>query len=257
MTRERWAAREMAVVRWFKHAQERVSIGEPICELCVDGQMQTVVMPGPDEMWGIYGPLVEIGDEVPTGGELFEYSNYGAVLKYPLAHRLHPRWPAYRRRERYPRIFINYRREDAEAFAGRLHEALGNRFGHDEVFMSLFSIRPGEPFAWTIQQSVAHCDVMLSVVGPKWLTVTATNGTRRLDDVHDFVRREIVASLDRQILLLPVLVDGATVPTMEQLPEDVRGFEQLQMLELSARRWKTDVDELVAAIDAELKPTKR
>ena len=35
---------------------------------------------------------------------------------------------------------------------------------------------------------------------------------RRLDDPNDFVRIEIEAALERNVRVIPVLVDGATMP---------------------------------------------
>jgi len=81
---------------------------------------------------------MNVGDEVGPWGELFEYSDSGGIVSigpdYPAA----PRRLNYRRRESYPPIFLNYRRKDGEAWAGRLHEALTQKFGDDAVFMDQF-----------------------------------------------------------------------------------------------------------------------
>jgi hypothetical protein len=59
---------------------------------------------------------------------------------------------------------------------------------------------------------------MLVVIGTHWLSITDDNGRRRLDDSEDFVRREIEAALQSGIRVIPVLVDGATMPPSDQLP---------------------------------------
>jgi hypothetical protein len=83
------------------------------------------------------------------------------------------------RRARYPRIFLNYRRADSEAFVGRLHEGLVRIYGEGDVFMDQFSIQPGELFAWTVQQAVVHSSVMISVIGPNWMPPTEPYGIGR------------------------------------------------------------------------------
>lgn len=251
LMRERWAAREMTLTRWFKHGQDKATFGEPICEVRVDGQLRTVTMNDRSDVWGIYGPLVGAGEEVPPYGELFEYSDGGFVLAEPWNRRT-PRQLHYRRRARYPRIFLNYRKEDSDAYAGRLHETLTGGFGADDVFMDLFSMHPGEPFPWAIQQSVAHCELVIALVGPKWSNRDA-QGKRRLDSAFDYVRRELTAGLDRRIPILPLVLPGGTIPNVHDLPDEMQGFEQLQMLELNPRHWRADVDQVVAVVGDELK----
>ena len=42
-----------------------------------------------------------------------------------------------------PTTFINYRRDDAAGYAGRLHEALENRLGRDQVFRDVDTLEDG------------------------------------------------------------------------------------------------------------------
>ena len=43
-------------------------------------------------------------------------------------------------------IFISYRRDDTEGYAGRLFQDLCERFGKDSVFMDVAGIEPGRDF---------------------------------------------------------------------------------------------------------------
>lgn len=121
-------------------------------------------------------------------------------------------------------------------------------FGVDDVFMDQFSIRPGEPFPWAIQQSVAHCKVVVVMIGQKWLTVQDHLGKRRLDYPYDYVRREITAGLDRRTRVVPVLLPGVSLPNATDLPDEMHGLELLQMLDLTARHWQADVELLIEGI---------
>lgn len=198
--------------------------------------------------WGIYWHYLDEGDEVPPDAALFEYSYSGGIPRDPLTYDPRPRKLNYRRRDTHPPIFLNYRQKDSEAHAGRLHEALGLAFGGtDQVFMDQFSVIGGEPFPWALQQSAAHCSVMIVLIGPQWLAAADQQGRRRLDNEADYVRREITAALDRRVGVIPILVDGAQVPDAAALPAEMAGLEQLQMLPLTARNWRTDLDGVLAA----------
>lgn len=224
---------------------------EPILELRVDG----VIAPfhhgwrtqdnrfESDSRCYVYSHYLDEGQEIPLSATLMEFSDFqpdAERLRYAAAHRRRRslnlrRRPQFRRRDRYPRIFLNYRREDADAFAGRLHETLVREFGADDVFMDQFSIRPGEAFAWTIQQAVAHADVMVSLIGARWSTIADAQGRRRLDSMDDFVRREVTAALDRGSVVIPVVLPGGGLPAAAGLSGEMIGLGELQVLELSPR----------------------
>jgi hypothetical protein len=250
--RERWAARRMIVTRWIAQPRERVAYGGPICELEVDGRSVLVSNTDDEQLsWGMYWTYVDEGREVEPDARLFEYSYDGFLPAAGALANMVPRGRSlpYRRRDTYPEVFFSYRRSDSDAYAGRLHEFMAAALGGpDHVFMDLFSIRPGEPFPWAVQQAVAHCAVMLVLIGPRWLDAAAADGKRRLDDEFDFVRREIAAALDRRVTLIPLLLPGAASPDTTRLPPDLRGLEELQMLSLSARHWTDDANELLAIV---------
>src|SRR5947209_6983867 len=105
-----------------------------------------------------------------------------------------------------PKIFISYRREDSTLFTGRIHDRLAPHFGRDCVFMDMDAIPFGVDFRKHLTDAVAGCDVLLAIIGDKWLTVSQ-NGQRRLDDPRDFVRIEIETALMRGIPVIPVLLD--------------------------------------------------
>ena len=50
---------------------------------------------------------------------------------------------------------------------------------------------PGEDFVEKLEAAVAACDVLVAVIGDKWLTATDEHGERRLDDNNDWVRVEV------------------------------------------------------------------
>src|SRR5262245_11304598 len=116
------------------------------------------------------------------------------------------------------RIFISYRREDTSTHAGLLYDHLKSHFGKDQVFMEVDTIEPGSDFVDVLQKTVASCDVVIAVIGQKWLTVKDEDGQPRLTNPEDFVRLEIGAALEREVRVIPVLVGGARMPRSNEVP---------------------------------------
>ncbi|NER81447.1 MAG: toll/interleukin-1 receptor domain-containing protein [Leptolyngbya sp. SIO1D8] len=121
-------------------------------------------------------------------------------------------------------IFISYRRSDSQAEAGRIYDNLVPVFGPDRLFKDVDNIPYGVDFVEYLDQAVAQCDVVIALVGHTWLTVTDAQGKRRLDDPRDFVRIEVASALKRDILVVPVLLNGASMPAPETLPEELRSL---------------------------------
>ena len=145
-------------------------------------------------------------------------------------------------------IFISYRREDSAGWTGRLAEHLREVFGAESIFMDLDTIQPGADFTEALQTAVSSCDVLLAMIGPDWATATDRSGKLRLEDPTDWVRVEIAAALKRKIRVVPVLVGGASIPTVDLLPDDLDPLAQRQAHELTDRRWNYDVEQLVKTL---------
>ena len=122
-----------------------------------------------------------------------------------------------------PRIFISYRRSDSAAASGRIYDRLSVAFGEKAVFKDVDVIPPGANYPSLLNEAIAQCDVLLAIIGSHWLTVVESNGQRRLDNPDDFVRIEIEAALKRDaVLVIPVLVDDADMPSTGDLPDTLR-----------------------------------
>jgi TIR domain len=150
------------------------------------------------------------------------------------------------------RVFITYRREDTAYPAGWLHDRLVDRLGHEQVFKDVDSIELGDDFVQVLSDAVASTDVLLALIGDTWLTATDEHGRRRLDDPDDFVRLEIEAALTRGVRVIPILVEGATMPRAEDLPATLAPLARRQALELSPTRFTFETSRLFQAIDKSL-----
>jgi len=145
-------------------------------------------------------------------------------------------------------IFISYRREDTEGQAGRLFQDLREAFGEAAVFMDVATIEPGVDFRRAIEKHTATCGALLALIGRRWLTTADADGKRRLDDPHDFVRLETVAALQRDIPVIPVLVQDAQMVRAEDLPTDLQPLAFRNGVELTHARWDSDVQLLIKAL---------
>jgi len=148
------------------------------------------------------------------------------------------------------RIFISYRREDAIAHVNALFTPLRNRFGEDRVFKDTDNIAPGQDFTKVIQSQLKTCSVLLAVIGKHWVTAKkGTSDIRRIDDPHDYLRVEIVTALrNDSVLVIPILVGDATMPTPEELPEELVPLSYRNCFELRDSRWESDVTLLIQSI---------
>lgn len=128
-----------------------------------------------------------------------------------------------------------------------MYDALSARFGDDQVFMDL-TMDPGVDFVEQINEAVASCRLLIAVIGPRWATVRDAQGRRRLDNPTDFIRLELEAGLRRRdVRVVPVLVQGAAMPSADELPPPLAGLARRNALELSDARWGYDVDRLASA----------
>ena len=150
------------------------------------------------------------------------------------------------------KIFISYRRDDSAGYAGRVHDQLVEKLGSN-VFMDVDGIPLGSNFVKALNDEVAKCSALLAVIGPDWLDARDKKGQRRLDNPHDFVRVEIGAALNRQIPVIPILLEGTTIPSADQLPSDLQELSLRNGINVRHDSFRTDIDRLVRGLQAQLR----
>jgi hypothetical protein len=149
-------------------------------------------------------------------------------------------------------IFVSYRREGGSGFAGRIEADLQRRFGQVEVFRDVDDLASGEDFVHGLERALQSCRVLIVVVSKSWLTAAGASGARRIDDPRDFVRQEISAALRRDVQVIPVLVEGARMPSEADLPDELKPLARRQAHELADSRWDYDLGRLADNIEATL-----
>ncbi len=148
-----------------------------------------------------------------------------------------------------PNIFISYRRDDTGGTAGRLAAELSRRFGKARVFVDIDAIPAGVNFEESISHALDSCQVALVLIGDRWLTAIQPDGSRRLDGEGDYVRMEVATALDRQaVTVVPVLVEDARMPSVDELPPDLAPLATQNAASLSGKRWRYDLGLLLDVI---------
>lgn len=120
-------------------------------------------------------------------------------------------------------VFLSYRREDTRHLSARIYEQLERHFGDGHVFFDVDSLPryAGWDFEDVISETVPQCRVFLAIIGRDWARLMRA----RLRDPKDFVQIELAIALNTPgVRVIPVLVDGAAMPTAADLPEALRGL---------------------------------
>jgi hypothetical protein len=144
-----------------------------------------------------------------------------------------------------PTVFVSYRRGDSEGQARALKNDLVELVGKSSVFMDVDDIALGQDFRHVLRERLESCDLLLALIGPGWLEAKDGEGNRRLDNATDVVRHEIAVALRRSIPVIPVLLQGAQVPSPERLPDDIRELAYRHAFGLGHSTWESDVREMV------------
>jgi len=143
------------------------------------------------------------------------------------------------------KIFINYRRGDVRSDAARIRDRLAAVFGAKNVFMDVENLVAGQRFDMALNKELAQCDVLLAMIGPRWLDLLKE---RQGSGEGDFVREEIAAALKRAIPVIPILIDRTPLPSGDQLPEDLRNLVMHHKHDISHEHFSREVEDLIAAI---------
>lgn len=140
------------------------------------------------------------------------------------------------------KIFINYRSRDEPYVPVLLERALRDRFGADNVFRDSTGIPLGEDFRGVLWGQLAAADVLLAVMGPAWLA--SLN-----DDPNDYVRAEIEFALTQRKRVIPILVGGISMPSLQELPRELSDLRYRQYARVDHRTAERDIEDIVLRLD--------
>jgi osmoprotectant transport system substrate-binding protein len=154
------------------------------------------------------------------------------------------------RERQMAKVFISYRRADSAMPSGRIYDRLVAKFGRRNMFKDVDDIPAGVNFGAYIQESLQQCAVALVIIGGQWLGALAANGGRRLDDPNDWVRVEIETALSLELTVIPLLIEGASMPTAADLPTSLQQLAQINGLQVrNDPDFARDMDRVIAAVE--------
>jgi pterin-4a-carbinolamine dehydratase len=149
-------------------------------------------------------------------------------------------------------LFISYRRTDSFQVE-RLQEKLASRFPAASIFLDRNDIKPGESFPARIRAEAEAADLMLIVLGREWASVQdPITLKRRIEMEDDWVRQEVHIGLAGPGTVIPVLLEGAMMPTSAQLPESLHSLLTRNAVSLSYEHFNEGAERLMKAIEAQL-----
>ena len=148
---------------------------------------------------------------------------------------------------RDPQVFISYRRDDSAGYARAVYSELAREFGAERVFIDVDDIAAGQAFDKVIRRQVGASQVLLALIGKRWLG-ERDGAPPRIHDVDDFVRIEVATAFSRGMRVIPLLLDGAAMPGEAQLPEPLRPLARRNALELDNSRFADDMARLISTL---------
>ena len=144
------------------------------------------------------------------------------------------------------KVFISYRRDDSKYQARGVYAAFQQVLPREDLFMDIDSIPPGADFVNVLEGWVDQCDILLALIGSGWASANdPKTGRRRLENPNDFVRIELREALARNIPVVPVLLDGAPMPNLDDLPDDIKTLVRRQAEFVEYRTFDADINRLI------------
>jgi len=147
------------------------------------------------------------------------------------------------------KIFISYRREDAPGDARGICDRLGRSFGVGNVFMDVDRLLAGQRFDRELDKALAQCDVLIAVIGARWMELLSDYAQQ---NKRDYVRDEIAAALQRDIIVITVMIGREAnmppLPLAQNLPENIRDLVLYQKHNIAHETFGRDAADLVASL---------
>jgi hypothetical protein len=141
-------------------------------------------------------------------------------------------------------IFLSYRKIERSYAPMFADWVLRQRFGPGLVFEAGHENQPGTYFPGSIERWLDQCSVLVAFIDPPWL-----DDLDLLGNPNDWVRREILHFIERGKPILPILLDGARMPSARLLPAELAPMTKWIGLPMSTKSAHADMERLVGRIE--------
>jgi TIR domain len=148
------------------------------------------------------------------------------------------------------KLFISYRRESSRALALLIYDRVSRPY---DIFWDVARIEPTNRISKKIAEALRNSDLMIALIGRDWL-----GDGRKIHRKDDWVRIEVSAAISLGLPILPVLLDGATMPSKEQLPVGIQAVCDIKALEVRSNDdFESDLNAVFASVKVHLDKDRR
>jgi hypothetical protein len=141
-------------------------------------------------------------------------------------------------------VFINYRGIKRSFAPQLIDEGLSNRFGAEQVFEAGRSNRPASDIPTEIDRWLITCSVLIAIIDKGWI-----DDIPLLSEPTDWVRKEIQYALAHSKHVIPVLLDGVSMPKARELPPEIAPLTKRIALWMEIRTARADLLRLIGEVE--------
>ncbi len=134
-----------------------------------------------------------------------------------------------------PSVFVSHRSSDSAWFLHVVVDHLRRALRPHPVFADT-ALRAGQVWPERLDTELRRCAALVALIGPNWRSASAV------------LQYEIKTAIERNVLLLPVLFDGATMPSRSDLPAGIGALAERQAVQVDPAHLPDDLMRIELAV---------
>jgi hypothetical protein len=147
--------------------------------------------------------------------------------------------------------------------AGRIYDHLVRALGPNSVFMDVSDICLGREWQMVLNEKLNAAEVVLAIIGPEWLRLLDEKTKIQYDQASNFysenadpVSIELSMGLQKGLPVVPVLIDGASLPGVDDLPEPLKFLPDRQSMTIQYQSFDKDCERLLQGMQLQGRPRR-
>jgi hypothetical protein len=129
-----------------------------------------------------------------------------------------------------PQIYVIYRPEDTRKKSRDIIAVLEKTYGASNTHSPDYA---GYVDVYAIERDVKQADYLLVIIGNYWSDMVDESGMNLLNSVYDPVHMAIATGINSRKQVIPILVDGASMPYANRLPRELRKLTKQDPIKLN------------------------
>lgn len=141
-------------------------------------------------------------------------------------------------------IYVSFRPQNRAVWQ-RIKQRAHKRYGRHSVLTSTSMPKADrDPIELHVEMILSACRKLVIIIGRDWAGLDEF-GRFRLSTADVPIYAELRGMLRLEIPTVIVLVDGATLPPLEQVPEEFHALYSLPVIRLDEQSFERDLDALI------------